>query len=294
MERTLAFVRRSPVVSFYIVAFAISWGLMLVPIGLAGIPATTTEQLDALLPVAIVAMLGGPSIAGLLVTGLVSGRAGFRDLLARLGRWQVAARWYAVALLTAPLSMAAALLVLAQTSPEFLPGIVVADDKGALLLMGILVGLIVGVFEELGWTGFVVPRLRRRHGVHATGIVVGVLWGAWHILSNGVWPVRTTAGALPIAVFLPLSILTFLVGQLVAYRVLMVWVYEHTESLLVAMLMHASLTASTLILVPSGIAGAALVTLSLAYAATAWAVVAVVAIADRRPLSRPPMRRRVA
>jgi uncharacterized protein len=293
MEGTLVFVRRLPVLSFYIVAFAISWGLMLVPIGLAGIPATT-EQLDALLPVAIVAMLGGPSIAGLLVTGLVSGRAGFRDLLSRLGRWQVGVRWYAVALLTAPLSMSAALLVLSSTSPEFLPDVVVADDKGALVLTGILVGLVVGAFEELGWTGFAVPRLRRRHGVLATGIVVGILWGAWHILSNGVWPVRTTAGALPIAVFLPLSILAFLVGQLVAYRVLMVWVYEHTESLLVAMLMHASLTASTLILVPSGIAGAALVTLSLAYAATAWAVVAVVAIAGRRPLPRQPMRRRVA
>jgi uncharacterized protein len=123
---------------------------------------------------------------------------------------------------------------------------------------------------------------------------VGVLWGAWHILSNGVWPIRTTSGALPIAIFLPSSVLVFLVGQLLAYRVLMVWVYERTESLLVAMLMHASLTASTLILVPPAIAGVANLTLSLAYAATAWAVVAGVAIANRRPISQRPLRRQVA
>ena len=40
-----------------------------------------------------------------------------------------------------------------------------------------------------------------------------------------------------------------------AYRVLMVWVYDRTGSVLVAMLMHVSLTASTLILQPLDVAG---------------------------------------
>jgi hypothetical protein len=54
------------------------------------------------LPIAILLMLVGPSAAGLLLTGIVYGRAGFRDLLSRLLKWRVSLRWYAIALLTAP------------------------------------------------------------------------------------------------------------------------------------------------------------------------------------------------
>jgi hypothetical protein len=53
------------------------------------------------------AMLAGPSVAGILLTGLVSGRAGLRELLSRLLRWRVGAGWYAVALFPAPLLAAA-------------------------------------------------------------------------------------------------------------------------------------------------------------------------------------------
>ena len=192
-------------------------------------------------------MLAGPSVAGLLLTGLVDGRAGFRELLSRLLRWRVGARWYAVALLTAPLLMTAIPFALSLISPVFLPGIVTTDDKASLLLVGIVAGLLVGFFEELGWTGFAVPRLRLRYGVLATGLIVGLLWGAWHFLvtsgSSG-----SSSGALSLALSCPCSSSPVLP----AYRVLMVWVYDRTESLLVAMLMHASLTASTLILQPAG------------------------------------------
>jgi hypothetical protein len=54
-----------------------------------------------------VALLAGPSVAGILLTGLVSGRTGYRELLARLVRWRVGLGWYAVALQTAPVLAAA-------------------------------------------------------------------------------------------------------------------------------------------------------------------------------------------
>ena len=42
--------------------------------------------------------------------------------------------------------------------------------------MGIVGGLVVGFFEELGWTGFAIPTLMRlRYGVLGTGLIVGVL-----------------------------------------------------------------------------------------------------------------------
>src|SRR5215204_2712418 len=91
-------------------------------------------------------------------------------------RWRVGARWYAVALLSAPLLATAVSLALSLTSPEFLPGIFTSDDKATLLLFGIAGAIMVGIFEELGWTGFAVPALRLRHGVLSTGLIVGVLW----------------------------------------------------------------------------------------------------------------------
>jgi len=76
--------------------------------------------------------------------------------------------------------------------------------------------------------------------------------------------------------------------------VLMVWVYDRTESLLVAMLMHASLTASTLIVAPLAISGIVLLTYQLVWAAALWVVVGAVALATRGHLSRQPLRRRAA
>lgn len=84
-------------------------------------------------------------------------------------------------------------------------------------------------------------------------------------------------------------------GVLPAYRVLMVWVYDRTGgSLPVAMLMHASLTASLpLILMPRA-TGVALSASYLVLAAALWVVVAAVAVANGGRLSRQPLRRRVA
>jgi membrane protease YdiL (CAAX protease family) len=74
----------------------------------------------------------------------------------------------------------------------------------------------------------------------------------------------------------------------------MVWVYDRTGSLLVAMLMHASLTASTLILQPLDVTGMRVVTYDLVLAAALWLLIAALAMANGRHLSRPPLRPRVA
>jgi len=293
MKTIKVFIESYPLLIYFALVFAISWGGVLMVIGPSGILGTT-EQAETLLPIAILAMLAGPSVAGFVLTGLLYGRAGFRDLLSRMRRWRVGARWYAVALLTVPLLFTAVFLALSLTSPEFLPGIFVSEDKASVLLFGIAAGLMVGFFEELGWTGFAVPKLRLRHGILSTGLIVGVLWGAWHFLTNGVWASGTTSGELLLSLFLPAVLFTLLVGVLPAFRVLMVWVYERTDgSLLVAMLMHASLTASTLILTPV-VTGVAFLTYGLVLATAMWLVVGAVAVANGGHISRQPLRIRVA
>jgi membrane protease YdiL (CAAX protease family) len=287
MKALRAFIKRHPLLSYFVLAFAITWSGFVLAVGPGGIPATP-EQFTTMPLGAILAVLVGPSASGILLTGLLYGREGLRALLARMTRWRVGTRWYAVAILTAPLVFAAVLLALSPISPAFLPGIFASEAKASFVLMGIVVGLIVGTFEELGWTGFAVPTLlRMRYGVLGTGLIVGVLWGVFHWPVNG-WAGVTFSGALPVAVSLPLQLFFFTVAGLTAYRILMVWVYERTgESLLVAILMHASLTASMIILTPV-VTGVAYLTFNLALTALLWVLVGAVAVANHGHLSRQP------
>jgi hypothetical protein len=176
-----AFIIRHPVRTYFVLAFAVSWAGVLFVVGPGGLP-TTIERLMTIGPAVYVAMLAGPSVAGLLMTALVSGRAGLREVLARLLTWRVGGRWYAVALLTAPLLVMTVSLALSLLSPEFLPAIFMTNDKPPLLLSGLAAGLAVGIFEELGWTKFAIPRMRQRCRVLGTGLLVGALWGAWHFI----------------------------------------------------------------------------------------------------------------
>jgi CAAX protease family protein len=257
--------------AYYTLVFAISWGGILVAVGPSGIFSTKYKPV-VLAQFVYLAALAGPSVAGVLMTGLLDGRAGLRALFSRLLRWRVGVRWYLVALLTAPLLTAAILFVLSLTSPAFVPAIVTTDDKAGLLMSGIVLGLVVCFFEELGWTGFVTPELRKRHGILTTGIIMGLLWGAWHYpLFAGS---ASSSGALPPALYLAVLLFSFLP----AYRVLMVWVYDRTKNLLVVMLMHAPLAAGQLILIPVSISGGRLVAFDLAFAAALWVVVAAVCL----------------
>ena len=269
MKKVMDFIKSHPVPIYFALAFAISWGAMLILAGPRGIPAPADQRVM----LAMVMPLG-PSIAGLLLTGLVSGRVGFRELVSRLLKWKVGARWYAVALLTAPLSTVVVLLVFLLFSSEYAPSILTSDDKAALILLGIGGGLMVGFCEELGWTGFAIPRMRLRYSLLTTGLIVGLLWGLWHFLMF--WESDSFSGAFPLVL-----LLARLFSWLPAYRVLMVWVHDHTESLLVVMLMHVSLVVTSIIINPS-LTGSEGLTFILARAVVIWMMVVVVAISTRK------------
>lgn len=292
MSTINSIIKRYPIVAYFVLTFAWSWGAVLLYLGGPGNLLITPERASAnQIPVALV-LISGPIIIGLLLTGLVSGRTGYREFLSRLLHWRVSLRWYAVALLTGPFVMTTTLFVLSGTSPVFIPGILTASDKVSQLIGMIMVGLMGGIFEEPGWTGFAIPRLRSRYGVFATGLVVGILWGAWHYIT-AVFGSGTPSGEFSLALFLPPMF--FYVGVLPAYRMLMVWVYDRTESLLLGMLMHLSLTGNVFfIFMPEGIGGEPLMIWYLAMTAVLWVLVAAVAIFNGMQLASQPLRKHAA
>lgn len=280
MKNIMIFIKKSPVLTYFILTFAISWGAMLALIALNGMPATQAEA-QAQLPVAIFAMLGGPGIAGLVMTGLVNGKAGFRDLLARLLKWRVGLVWYAIALLTAPVVMLAVQYVMMLFSPVYLFGFM-GPGGSSLLLLAIMSGIMVGICEEIGWFGFAIPIMRRRYSILSTGLIVGVLWGAWHIMANDIWAIRTFAGDLDPTVYAVLAGLSYLVGQLPPFRILMVWVYEKTGSLLVMVVMHFSLTACSISFASQSVSMVQAMIYMFFQAAAMWLVAGAVVMADKK------------
>jgi len=260
-----------PLMIYFILTFIISWGAIIMLVGPDGIPVDPDQAVTLGM-----AILLGPSITSLLLTGLASGRKGYRELGSRLFKWRVSFSWYAVALLTAPLSTAAVLILLSFFSSEFVPSIFTSENKISLLLMGIIAGLMVGFFEELGWTGFAIPRMRLRYDVLATGLIVGLLWGLWHFLLF--WEKDSFSGVLPL-----ILLLARLFSWLPAYRILMIWVYDHTESLFVVILMHTSLVATLMVIDPV-LSGGSLVIFILARAAVFWIIAGMVTAARREIL----------
>ena len=281
-----SFIKKHPLLTFYALTFTISWGCLLLAIGGPGTITRLDEQFKKTIPLMILALLAGPSISGILLTGAFSGRAGLREYRTRLLKWQVGARWYALALLTAPLLFQAILLPLSLSTPDFLPGVFTASDKASHLVMGLATGLAAGFFEELGWIGFAIPRLRQRYSVLATGLIAGLLWAVWHVLPV-MWVGYASGainGALPLLSYFLDPFLFLLI-----FRVFIVWIYDHTGSLLVGMLNHVSLTASSRIFMPLVIPVGGLLIFDLVWAAVMCLIVAVIVWSSRGQLSRQPL-----
>jgi membrane protease YdiL (CAAX protease family) len=178
--------------------------------------------------------------------------------------------------------MTAIIIAFSLTSQAFLPAIITAEDKASLLMAGLVGGLVVGLvasfFEEIGWTGFATAELSKRHGLLATGLIVGLPWMVLHVPVY----VAFASGAVPPALNVA-AIIFYMLG----YRVLMVWVYDRTQSVLMAILMHLMIIVWPFVLPGSpAMVGVPDLIFNLVLGATLWVFVAAVMVANRRKLSR--------
>lgn len=253
-------IRRHPVGVYFCSAFVISWvgsSLASGPIFLRG----ESPELEDLLVIGLF-VLAGPFVAGLAMTYLVNGRVGLRQLFTRMARWQVGSRWYSALLIFPILLLAVSLALSAWVSPELSP---------IFFTPGIMMGLLAGLIEEVGWMGFAYPMMRSSWSILRTGVYLGFLHALWHIVPDFLGNFNALGGY-----WLP-----YFIGFTVfvmALRVLIVWVYANTGSLLLAQLMHASSTGFFAILLPTNIAPANWAIFFCVYAVV-LSVVAVVVIA---------------
>ena len=265
-------VQRYPITSYFVLAYLISWGGSFAiggPKFLRGEPLDFDDAMNMGLP-----MLAGPFIAGTLLTGLVDGKAGLQNLFSRMLKWRVDLRWYAAALLIFPALILAVLWTLAAfVSPDFAP---------TFIAFGVLGGLLAGFFEEIGWTGFAYPRMETKFGVLRATIYLALLHGLWHAMAGYLFEAGTYG-----VYWLPRFIAMWFVAMM-ALRVLLVWIYSNTGSLLLAQLTHASSTGFLLILSPSPISPANETLWFAVYAAILWIPAVIVVMRYGKTLKRKP------
>jgi CAAX protease family protein len=175
-----------------------------------------------------------PGIVALWLTWQENGQAGVRSLIGRLFQWQTSVRWYVFALgYIAAIKLIAAFII-RLTSGAWPP---FAHVPWLLLFAGAVFSTLVGgqVGEELGWRGYLLPRLAEHIGLRAAGLVVGVVWALWHL------PLFYFPGADLAGQSFPIFLLL-----VTALSVAMTWLYSKTGgSLLLMMLFHAAMNNTT-------------------------------------------------
>jgi CAAX protease family protein len=211
------------------------------------------------------AMLVGPSITGILLTRLIDGPAGLRDLFSRMRCFRFPARWY-VALLIPPVFVLSILALLKTfVAPVYTPN---------RFWLGLAFGIPAGFFEEIGWTGFAFPTMCLKLPPFRAAILLGLLWGLWHI------PVINFLGtAVPHGAYWLHFFLAFC-AAMTAMRVLISWLYAQTRSVLLAQLMHACSTGSLVVFSPPTANAPQEAFWYAAYAAALWLLVAALLLSE--------------
>jgi CAAX protease family protein len=233
--RPAALVARHPLVTFFVLCYALSWTLW-IPLAVLRDAVPT--------PVPALALAVGsnvPSAVAIILTAVMSGKRGTRQLLGRLLIWRVRPWWYLMLLLPT------ALILISITVVAVLYGGPAAALSGSVVAAVITVALMTfpgsALGEEIGWRGFALPRLQYRRTALIASLVLGTLHALWHL---PLWFMGDPDNQL--------SLYPAFAIQVAAVTVIYTWLYNGTRgSLLLAVLFHTALNAPlTLILLPEG------------------------------------------
>lgn len=160
---------RRPVTVFLVLALGLGWAALMVPV-LTGAPME-----PFLLLLTFVALLG----SALLVTRLADGPGGIRRLLGRAFAWRFGAGRWAVVLLGMP---ALTLALAAATGSLRSPPTGWAAEAGWYLFSTLVYGaLVLNLWEETAWGGFLQSRLMARHGLLVAAVLTGLPFAAIHL-----------------------------------------------------------------------------------------------------------------
>jgi len=204
-------IKRSPLVAYFVLVFGIEWLLVF--------------ALASTIPPVIALLIGAwlPNVVGIFITGVASGRAGLRALFNKVVLWRIPLKWYVIALLLPTILGFLAIglyKLLGNAMPDFAPA--------SQLLLIVLLAVFTGAMgEELGWRGTALPRLQARWNALISSLILGVLWGLYHLPSFLI-------SGLPLQ---DVPLIPFMLSAL-GITILVSWTFNHTRGSLIAVFLY--------------------------------------------------------
>ncbi|MDJ0700863.1 MAG: hypothetical protein QNJ07_13495 [Woeseiaceae bacterium] len=217
---------------FFVIAFALPIVATTVVVLVAGAPsALVVNEISVPALVVVTAMVFAPTIAAIIVVFRSQRFAGIGNLFRQLKYWKFELQWYLNAILIFPVTILAVLFVLSWFSSSFTPVLALSGMAFAALLSTL--------FEEIGWTGLATPLMLERMSPLKVGLSLGSLHAAWHLAAN-----LYGAGAFHGDLFF-VNFLATAVG-IVGLRIVTIWIYVRTNSLVLGWLTHLGFTGGQL------------------------------------------------
>jgi hypothetical protein len=163
---------------FFGLTFLINWGLW----GLLVFSPQFQALTGASAPDSPLLYVGGyaPTIAALFLVSWIYGPRGLKSFLARLLRWNVSIWWYA-GLIALFVGLDLFVRYLTILTGGYVPAIGYSTAMAVPLALLTLVTTTGPLGEELGWRGLALPLLQRRYSPLAASLILGCIWGVWHV-----------------------------------------------------------------------------------------------------------------
>jgi membrane protease YdiL (CAAX protease family) len=211
------FLKRYQIIIFFVLVIVLSW----------------FPWYAGIAPESVVIM---PSLLGVVMAFAIDGKQGGLDLLRSAVRWRVPSRYWLIAWFGPLLIFVIGLgiyLMMGGQAPSF----TVFREELHLLPIFLLVVFLPfngPIGEELGWRGYLLPKLQQRSGPLIASLLIGTLWGIWHL--PDFFNPESVQSSLGLIFFIP-----FVVGT-ISNSVIMTWLYNKTKaSVLVAgIIWHAA------------------------------------------------------
>lgn len=160
---------------FLLITFGLAWGIFALFILLPGSMVAMFGQVSGRHPLFVLAVYA-PAIAAFTVITHHTGRRGLRRYLTRLLLWRCPPIWYVFLLVGIPLLFFCGAAVKGNLFAAPLP-----FPSFQSLILALAVTMVIGPIEEFGWRGLALPLLQRRFAPLWAGLLLGIVWGFWHL-----------------------------------------------------------------------------------------------------------------
>lgn len=162
-------------VPFLLISFGLAWTIIGLYVVFPELMGTAFGQITGNHPLFYLAVYA-PAIAAFTLVARTGGIAGLQTFLGRALLWRCSTTWYAFLIIGIPLIFIGGSALRGNLLTEPFP---FASMQAVFVALAL--AAIKGPIEEFGWRGFALPLLQRKLAPLWAGLILGVIWGVWHL-----------------------------------------------------------------------------------------------------------------